>query len=116
MLILGGCAGVTVTHHIRLEYSEGDSLFVRKKAQDGILERVVIKTAHIGQLNNTPESFRKFGKSPCGSSVIERNIVYEDTLRALWNADQLISHTDAIALAKTALEELLAETIAEHCA
>ncbi len=116
MLILGGCAGVVVTHHVKLAYSQSDSLFVLKKALDGILERVVIKTIHIGDLHDPTESFRKFGKDLCGTDSIERSIVYEDTLRGLWNEDQLISHADAILIATAALEELLAATIAAHCA
>ncbi len=107
MLIVGGCSDVTVTHHVRLEYSQGDSLFVRKKALEGILERVVIKTVHIGE---------PFVSDLCSSATIERSIVYEDTLRGLWNADQLIGHAEAIALARAHLEELLADAVALHCA
>ena len=107
---IGGCAGLKITHHVQLLFAPGESAFVLKKAQQGVLKRVVIGTTKITS-PRTAEQFLSCTKDFCGIPPQDYTVVYEDTMKGLWNGDELISHSAAIALATAYYENLLSETI-----
>ena len=77
-LSVGGCSGVTRHRAIPYQYSEGSTLYVLAKAQEGVLEKLVIKRVNLVQ--SVP--------------------IYVDTFNWLWNEGELTDEATAIALAR----------------
>lgn len=75
-------------------FGAGDIVYSLPKAKRGILEKVVIR--RVNALNSllTQGAFE---------------VMYVDTLNSLWNEWDLVSHAEAIDIAKAYYEELLAD-------
>jgi len=79
----GGCAVVVRSYQMDNEFAIRDIAYVKKSAQKGILEQVAIKEIII---------------NPNGV------LVYKDTFNALHGEDDLITESEAIALAQQFVE------------
>lgn len=79
-----GCAVTKKITYIQYKYGENSIVYVKYKAEKGIIERIAIKRV---LLNSGPKTFNK---------IIP---IYEDTLNSLYNEDDLILEEDAKALA-----------------
>ena len=89
---VGGCAALVYVKTYTTKYGAGDIVYSLPKAKRGILERVVIR--RVNALNSllTQGAFE---------------VMYVDTLNSLWNEWDLVSHADALAIAKSYYEALL---------
>jgi hypothetical protein len=95
--IAGGCAVITYIKTYRTAFAAGDIVFNIDKATKGVLERIVIKRPKIINSARTGGHFEA---------------MYVDTLNALWNEWDLVSHAEAIILVQLYYEELLEEAAA----
>jgi len=93
----GGCAIITYIKTYRTAFAAGDIVFNVDKANKGVLEKIIIKKSRIINSAKTGGQFEA---------------MYVDTLNALWNEWDLISHAEAIALVQLYYEDLLAEAAA----
>lgn len=82
---VGGCANVFHVKCIVLKFGIGDIAFVKKKAKNGILEKVAIKKV---RASNKPETL----------------INYVDTYNAIHVESGLVTHAEALALATAYLQ------------
>jgi hypothetical protein len=96
----GGCAIVEKYAYIEYKWGENSTLYVKEKAEKGILERVVIKRVI---LNSNAKTFLK---------VIP---IYQDTLNSLYNENDLIVECDARNLATAYWEARQAALAALNC-
>lgn len=92
--VVGGCGLITYVKSYVTLFGPGDITYNIHKAKVGILERVVVKKQKIINEQRTGGLFQ---------------VMYIDTLNALWNEWDLVSHAQAIALATAYYEDLLAE-------
>jgi hypothetical protein len=81
----GGCTKYRLYLYSIYKYQPGDVLFFKNKALVGKLERVAIKRVRL--VNNKQTS-----------GVV--TFVYQDTLNALYNEDELVNEYVALQLAK----------------
>ena len=91
---VSGCATITYIKVYTTLYAAGDIVFNVDKANQGVLEKVVIKKQKVINSNKTGGQFR---------------VMYVDTLNALWNEWDLVSHAQAIEVAKAYYENLLVD-------
>jgi hypothetical protein len=91
---VAGCATITYIKVYTTLYAAGDIVFNVDKARRGVLEKVVIKKQKVINSAKTGGQFK---------------VMYVDTLNALWNEWDLVSHAQAIEVAKTYYENLLAD-------
>ena len=91
---VAGCATITYIKTYRTDFAAGDIVFNVDKARRGILEKVVIKKQKVINSIKTGGQFK---------------VMYVDTLNALWNEWDLVSHAQAIEVAKAYYENLLAD-------
>ena len=89
-----GCAVITFFDRLITLFAAGDIVFNIDKARKGVMERIVIKKIKV-----------------INASLIggQTEVMYVDTLNALWNEVDLIDYDDALALATAYYEALLAE-------
>lgn len=91
-MITGGCALITYCKTYVTLFGPGDIVYNINKAQRGVLEKVVIKRQRVLNKERTGGVFE---------------VMYIDTFNALWNEWDLVSHSQAIALATDYYEGLL---------
>jgi len=91
--VLGGCASLVYLKTYITAFGVGDIVYSLPKAKRGVLEKVVIKRLKVLSEQRTGGVFQ---------------VMYVDTLNALWNEWDLVSHAEAIAIAKAYYEDLLA--------
>jgi hypothetical protein len=96
----GGCAKTTKTVYIGYKWGENSILYVKYKAQKGILETVAIKRV---LLNGGKKTFNK---------IIP---IYQDTLNSLWNENDLILAEEARSLALDYWQKRQEEINAHSC-
>lgn len=96
----GGCAIVEKYAFVEYKWGEGSVLYVKSKAEKGVIERVVIKRVI---LNSNAKTFLK---------IIP---IYQDTLNSLWNENDLIIECDATTLATSYWEARQAALAALNC-
>ena len=89
-----GCATIVYIKTYRTKFAAGDIVFNLHKARRGVLEKVVIKKQKIINSNMTGGQFQ---------------VMYVDTLNALWNEWDLVSHAQAIEIAQSYYQNLLEE-------
>lgn len=89
-----GCAVIIYTKTYTTLFGAGDIVFSLEKARRGVLEKVVIKKQKLINVLKTGGKFE---------------VMYIDTLNALWNEWELVSHEDAIEIAQGYYENLLAK-------
>lgn len=89
---VSGCPVVTFIKTYQTLFASGDVVFNVHKARRGLLEKIVIKSPKLIQNIRT------------GGTIL---VMYVDTFNALWNEYDLISHSQAIALATAYYEDLL---------
>jgi hypothetical protein len=94
---LGGCAIITYIKIYHTMFAAGDIVFNIDKAKKGVLEKVVIKRQRVINSVYTGGQFE---------------VMYVDTLNALWNEWDLISHSEAVDWAQAHYERMLAEAAA----
>lgn len=91
---MSGCAILTYLKTYRTTFAAGDIVFIIDKAQKGVLEKIVIKKQKVINSLMTGGQFE---------------VMYLDTLNALWNEWDLVSHAVAIAIVEDYYEALLVE-------
>lgn len=79
-----GCAITKKITYINYKYGENSIVYLKYKAEKGIIERIAIKRV---LLNSGPKTYNQ---------IIP---IYQDTLNSLYNEDELILEADAKALA-----------------
>lgn len=79
---LGGCADILLVNSIAIAYPKRSVVYSRDAANKGYLERITIKDWIIN----------------------ESNVIYKDTLNSHWNPSDLVTHSQAISLAISALQ------------
>lgn len=89
---VSGCALITYCKVYITAFGPGDIVYNINKAKRGIIEKIVIKNQKIINKSKTNGLFE---------------VMYIDTLNALWNEWELISHSQAITLATRYYEDLL---------
>jgi hypothetical protein len=97
---VSGCALITYCKTYLTLYAPGDITYNIHKAKRGVLEKAVIKRHKIINANKTGGIFQ---------------VMYVDTLNGLWNEWDLISHSQAIALATAYYEGLLEDASKLKC-
>lgn len=105
---IGGCSASFLYRFVDLAFSPGDTLFVAAKARKGKLERVTIKQAIIHDLpDESATAASNFNALLLSTATGERPITYIDWLNGIWIESELISHSDALALAIAYQQNLL---------
>ena len=79
-----GCAHTKKITYIQYKYGENSIVYLKYKAEKGIIERIAIKRV---LLNSGPKTYNKIVP------------IYQDTLNSLYNENELILEADARALA-----------------
>lgn len=92
-----GCAKATVSVFYNYAFGEGSIVFLKYKANKGILERIAIKKVIVKKNRHT-----------MGQPVF----LYQDSLNAYYNESELVSHQDAVNLAIAYHERQRAEALA----
>jgi hypothetical protein len=95
----GGCPDVSASHIYITTYGEGDIVYNIYKARKGVLEKIVIREILTSKMSLTGGLFQ---------------VMYKDTLNALWNEDDLITLEDAQAFAEVYYEDLLRQMAELH--
>ncbi len=99
-VVIAGCTLYTFLDRVRTLYGPGDILYNIDKAKKGVLERVVIKRQRVLRSRTTEGQFQ---------------VLYIDTLNALWNEWDLVSHAVASDLAIAYFEKLLDDLSKLEC-
>lgn len=89
-----GCAVITYIKTYTTLFAAGDIVFNVHKARVGVMEKVVIKKQRVINALKTGGQFK---------------VMYVDTLNALWNEWELVSHAQAIEIAQIYYLNLLDE-------
>lgn len=99
---LFGCARVKYSAYYTYKYGENSIVFLRYKAVRGILEKIAIKKVILQSGYKT------------GGHVVP---LYQDTLNAYYNEEELCTHQEAVDLATIYYENLkaLALEAAKKC-
>jgi glycerol-3-phosphate responsive antiterminator len=92
--LMAGCATSTIIHTTHTTYGQGDTAYNIDKAKVGVLEKVVVKKQRVIQNSKT------HGKAL---------VLYVDTFNGLWNEHDLVSFTEAQALAIDYLQGCLSD-------
>jgi len=95
--IAGGCSVITHTTTVTANFALGSIVYRKYRAQQGVLEKSVIKRILVNQYNE---------------------VLYIDRLNAIFNEDELVSHTTALALVasyKQAQIDAILEYIDQLC-
>lgn len=91
-----GCAEVSMKVYYVYPYGEGSIVFLRYKAERGVLEKIAIKRVLIRQNAKT------------GGAVL---FLYQDTLNALFNESDLCTQEEAVAIATAYYEKVQADAL-----
>jgi AAA+ ATPase superfamily predicted ATPase len=97
---VGGCAKTQRSIYVHYKWGENSIVYLKYKAQKGILEKIAIKRVI---LNSGPKTYNK---------IIS---IYQDTLNSLYNESDLITETEARSLAITYWETQEAEIKRNQC-
>lgn len=92
-----GCAETSMLVYYEYPFGEGSVAYLRYKAEKGVLERVVIKKVIIRQ-----------NRATWGQVIF----LYQDTLNALFNESDLITHEQAVGIAEAYYERVRLDAIA----
>lgn len=91
-----GCARIRQSDYYLYKYGENSIVFLRYKAVRGTLEKIAIKKVIIKQ------SIKTYGQ------IVP---LYQDTLNAYYNEEELCTHQEAVDLAKIYYESIKAATL-----
>lgn len=93
---IGGCGTASFSVKIQTEFSVGQVVYYRKKAEQGQLERVAIKKVVV---NGPPNAYR-YRNSGYFEKPRPRHyeVVYVDTYNGWWSENELVTRDEAVAL------------------
>ena len=98
-LNLGSSSDVTLNYNFTIKFKPGSTVYNKKKAHLGIIEKLTIKKARL---------FPFYSNTELPESIICRTCdyatIYIDTFNSLHNEEDLCSLEDAISLVEDALE------------
>jgi len=98
-VLVGGCAGIEFIIFVRHKFSIGDIVYDRKKALKGIMRRYTIKEVRV-----FPFEYDVFGSRVNRKSSYPFPPLYVDTYNAFHNEEDLLSFTEALAIAQDAID------------
>lgn len=101
-IVIGGCSVNTRKNCFQIKYKENDTVYIKEKAERGLLrkvsiKRVIVNSGRNGSCFNKPHSHLL-------------SVIYQDTLNSLYNERDLVPKDEAVALATTYYENKVLET------